>query len=280
MKQMSKLRRHVPVALALILASVSSSCGAFSWLFLRPRTILRNKKPAVAGQALLVATRDQLSERIASLYNPINSFQATITMTPSVGSVYKGQINEIADVRAIILFRKPSDIRIQAQAPVVHTQVMDMVSNGVEFQVLLNTKNLFIHGLNSAPATSKNKLENLRPAAFLSSLLIQPAEQGAEIPVLMDLTDEDNALYVLEFMRKTPEGAFRVGRTVWFDRLDLSIVRQMVYDEQDAIVSDTHYTSPWKVYNGVLFPSHIDIQRNKEEYGVVMDIEQMQMNKP
>jgi len=277
MKRMSKLRRHVPVALALILASVSSSCGVLSGLFLRPRTILRHGKPAAAK--LLEATRDQLSERIASLYNPINSFQASITMTPSVGSVYKGQINEIADVRALILFRKPSDIRIQAQAPVVRTQVMDMVSNGTEFGVFLNSKNLFIHGLNSAPATSKNKIENLRPAAFLSSLLIMPAEAGIETPVLMDLTDEDNALYVLMFMRKLPDGELRVGRTVWFDRLDLSIVRQMVYDEQGSIVSDTHYGSPWKAYNGVLFPSHIDIQRNHEEYGVVMDIESMQMNK-
>src|SRR5271165_4329108 len=172
MKRMGRLRRHAPVALALILASLSSSCGLLSRVFLHPRTILRHGKPA-AGQTLLVATRDQLSERIASLYNSINSFQATITMTPSVGSVYKGQINEIADVKAIILFRKPSDIRIQAQAPVVRTQVLDMVSNGTEFGVFLNSKNLFIHGLNSAPATSKNKIENLRPAAFLSSLMIQ-----------------------------------------------------------------------------------------------------------
>lgn len=199
-------------------------------------------------------------------------------MTPSVGSVYKGQINEIADVRAIILFRKPADIRIQAQAPVVRTQVLDMVSNGAQFDVYLNSKNLFIHGLNSAPAASKNKIENLRPAAFLSSLLIQPAEPGVEFASLTDLTDEDNALYVLHFIRRLANGNLLIGREVWFDRLDLSIVRQMVYDEAGSIVSDTHYAK-WTPYNGVLFPAHIDIQRPREEYGVVLDIETMQMNK-
>lgn len=279
MKRMRKLRRHVPVALALTLASLSSSCSVFSRLFIKgPRTILRGGKPANSKQTLLPATRDQLSERISSLYNPINSFQATVAMTPSTGSVYKGQINEIVGVSALILFRKPADIRIQVLAPVVRTQEVDMVSNATDFRMFINSKNLFIEGSNSAPATSKVKLENLRPAAFLSSLMITPAEPSIETPVLMDMTDEDNALYMLLFMRKMADGELRVGRTVWFDRLDLSIVRQMVYDEQGSIVSDTHYAK-WTSYGGVLFPAHIDIQRPKDEYGVVMDIEAMQMNK-
>ena len=279
MKRMRKLRRHVPVALALTLASLSSSCSVFEGLFIKgPRKILRGGKLATGKQTLLTATRDQLSERISSLYAPINSFQATVNMTPSTGSVYKGQINEIVDVRAIILFRKPSDIRIQAQTPVVRTPALDMVSNATDFRMFINSRNLFIEGSNSAPTNSKNKYENLRPAAFLSSMLIQPTDFGSEIPVLMDLTDEDNALYMLMFMRKMADGDLRVGRTVWFDRLDLSIVRQMVYDVEGSETSDTHYAK-WTPYNGVLFPSHIDIQRPKDEYGIVLDVEAMQMNK-
>jgi hypothetical protein len=199
-------------------------------------------------------------------------------MTPSTGSVYKGQMNEFVDFRAIILFRKPTDIRIQALAPVARTQVLDMVSNATDFRMFLNSKNLFIEGSNAAAANSKNKLENLRPAAFLSSLLIEPAESGVETPVITDLTDEDNALYVLIFIRKMPNGDLHAGREVWFDRLDLSIVRQMVFDDQDQIVSDTHYAK-WTLYNGVAFPAHIDIQRPKDEYGVVLDIVNLQMNK-
>lgn len=275
---MGKLRRNAPVALALILASVSSSCSGLSRLFLHPMTLRHNGKLRTGKQTLLVATRDQLSQQIAGIYNPINSFQATVNMTPAIGSVYKGKIDEVPEVRALILFRKPADIRIQAQIPVVGTQYLDMVSNSLEFRVMLNTKNLFLHGLNSAPATAKEKIQNLRPAAFLSSMMIMPAESGVEFPSLTDMTDEDNALYVLHFIRKLPNGDVPVGRDVWFDRLNLSIVRQIVYDEQGSIVSDTHYGN-WLPYNGVLFPSHIQIERPQEEYGVTMEIKSMQMNK-
>src|ERR1700691_3465659 len=167
---MPKPHRHVPVALALILCVASSSC-----LYTK-RVILRHNKKVTAATApkLLAATMDELSTRISNLYNAINSFQATVDMTPSIGSVYTGEITEIKDVRAHVLFRKPAAIRILGQYPVVRTTAFDMVSNGTDFKVFLVSKNLFEEGANSAPATSKNKLENLRPEMFLSSILIRP----------------------------------------------------------------------------------------------------------
>ncbi len=150
---MSNLRRHVPVALALILASLSSSC----WIVSRNRPILRNKKAVTANQSLMIATREELNARVDRLYKVINSFQATVDMTPSVGSVYKGQITEIKDVRAYVLFRKPGDIRIIGLAPVIRTNVFDMVSNGADFRFFLNQSNLFVEGSNDAPAPRRNR---------------------------------------------------------------------------------------------------------------------------
>ncbi len=270
--------RHAPVALALILASLSSSCSPAA-LFSRTRSIARHGKTALATQKLLVATRDQLNERISRMYNSINSFQATVDMTPSSGSVYLGKITEIADLRAFVLFRKPAEIRIQGQTPVIRTQAFDMVSNGTDFRFFLNSRNLFIEGANDAPAISKNKIENLRPNTFFSSMLIRPADDATESAALMDQTDEDNALYILLYVRKGAGGLLpAISRSVWFDRLDLSMVRQMVFDDDGNIVSDTRY-SKWQPYNGVLFPAHIDINRPKDAYGVVMDVIDMKMNK-
>jgi len=201
-------------------------------------------------------------------------------MTPSVGSVYTGQITEIKDVRAHILFRKPASIFILGQYPVVRTTAFEMVSDGVAFKVFLSSKNLFEEGSNSAPRTSKNKLENLRPDDFLSSMLIRPGDPASEKPALVDATDEDNAFYILYFARTGPNGEFLgLARGVWFDRIDLSIARQTVYDESGsgAIVSDTRY-SKWQQYNGVLFPAHIDINRPKDQYGVALEVIDMQMN--
>ncbi len=274
-------RRHVPVALALILGLTCSSC-----LFTRTRDIFRHGKKVVPGAAptLLSATRDGLNTRIANLYNAINSFQATVEMTPSVGSVYSSHITDIKDVHAFVLFRKPADIRIIGQLPVVRTEAFDMVSNGARFEFFLtstlrrsSSKDLFIEGDNDAPATAKNKLENLRPGAFLSSLLIRPADPETETPVLEDQTDEDNALYILHFIVKAPDGHLMIARNVWFDRLDLSIVRQKVLDASGAIVSDTRYRN-WQNYNGVMFPANIDINRPEDGYGLALAVVDMKMN--
>jgi hypothetical protein len=94
----------------------------------------------------------------------------------------------------------------------------------------------------------------------------------------MNLTDEESALYALNFVRKLASGDLAPARLILFDRLDLTITRQMVFDDEGEIVSDTHYAK-WMPYGDVLFPAHIEIQRPKEEYGVVIEIVQMQMNK-
>ena len=270
---MPKPHRHVPVVLALFLGLTSSSC-----LYTK-RVILRHGKKVTATTAptLMTATRDELSARIASFYNAINSFQATVDMTPSIGSVYTGSITEIKDVTAAVRFRKPSTILILGKYPVMGNTAFTMVSDGTDFKVFLNSRNLFETGANSAPRTSKNKLENLRPEDFLDSMLIQPADPSTETASRLDFVDEDNALYIYLISRKGPNGDPIPVRWVWFDRIDLSIVRQTVYDESGALVSDTRY-SKWQLYNGVMFPAHIDINRPKDEYGVVLDLIDMQMN--
>ncbi|HZL55579.1 MAG TPA: hypothetical protein VFC21_00770 [Bryobacteraceae bacterium] len=270
-------RRDGPVALALMLALLTTSCGIFSVLLFRKKPISRNGKPITSEQKIMTATRDELLARIVRVYDAIHSFQTTVEMTPSIGSVYKGEINEVPDVKAFILFRKPSDIRIQAQLPVVRTQAFDMVSNGVDFKFFLTSKNLFFEGANDAPATSKNQYENLRPKAFLASMLVMPPT-AEESPLLTDLTDSENALYVIHLIRRMPNGELRASRQIWFERLYLTIVRQMAFDETGSIVSDTRYNN-WQNYSGVAFPAHIDISRPIDGYGVVIDIGQMQMNK-
>lgn len=273
-------RRLVPAILAITLGLTSTSC-----LFTK-RVILRHNKKVAPGApppVLLKATRDELNMRIANIYNAIDSFQAKVELSPSVGSVYTGQITEIHDVHAAILFRKPADIRILGDTPVINTRLFDMVSNGNEFKLQLYNKALFIVGSNDAPPTSKSKLENLRPDAFLSSMLIRPAAGPDEFPMIEDFTDEDNAFYILNFARKAPDGSLFLARTVWFDRVeDLNIVRQMVFDPSGSgdIVSDTNYAK-WQSYNGVMFPAVIDIKRPQDGYGLVLEIldsKDMKMN--
>jgi outer membrane lipoprotein-sorting protein len=271
--------RCAPVTLTLVLCLISSSC---LWTH---RVILRGGKRVAPGAApvLMSSTREGLEVRITNLYNAIDSFQATVDMTPSVGSVYKGEITEgaglIKDVRSYVLYRKPDLMRIIGKAPVVRTTEFDMVSAGDAFKVYLVSKSMFVEGLNSAPSTSKSVLENLRPEHFLSAMLIRPTDTANEFTIIEDETDEENALYELLFIRKGSDGRYMLGRTVWFDRLNLSIIRQKVFDEEGLILSDTRY-SKWQNRNGVMFPTHLDINRWKDGYGVSMEILDMQMNLP
>jgi hypothetical protein len=46
----------------------------------------------------------------------------------------------------------------------------------------------------------------------------------------MNLTDEDNAVYILHFVRQQPDGEILPSRSVWFSRINLHMARQLVYD--------------------------------------------------
>ena len=272
---MRRTRRFAPVALALILSFTASSC------LISGRQIKRHGKVVQPGAApvLQAATRDELTSRIRNLYNAIDGFQATVEMSPSYGSVYKGQITDIKDVHGYVLFRKPDAIRILGQIPLVRSKEFEMVSNGPDFKVHIVSRNLFIEGASSAPPTGKSGLENLRPEAFLSSMLVRPPLPDIETPILEDFTDEDDALYILHFLRKGANGDLMLGRSVTFDRIDLSIVRQKIFDERGTIVSDTRY-SGWQPYNNIMFPAKVTINRPRDGYGVGVQILEMQMNIP
>jgi outer membrane lipoprotein-sorting protein len=241
----------------------------------RRRVITRNG--AAPNRALMTATKENLSERLRRLNDNVKSFSATVDMTPAVGSVYKGEITEYKDVRAYILFRRPDDIRIIGLYPVVRSKAFDMVSMGDEFRVFIPGKNRFVEGENSAPASGTNTLENLRPEAFLNAMLIPPAGPD-EITVLEDATDEDEALYIMHFLSKDASGNLMLRRNVWFDRQNLRILRQKQFSQTGITISDTRYHD-WKVYNGVAFPSGIDINRPLDGYGVVMTVTHMDPNK-
>jgi outer membrane lipoprotein-sorting protein len=226
---------------------------------------------------LITATREDLIRRLTDQYNAINSFNATVDMTPETGSVYKGEITDYTDIRAYILYRKPLDIRIIGLAPVVRTKAFDMVSMGADFRILIAPKNLFIEGRNDAPPVSKNSLENLRPEAFLRSMTVPPPDSSRETPLLVDATDEQDSLYVMIIIGKSDKGDLMIDRAIFFDRTTLLVSRQKEYDSIGNILSDTRY-SDWKTANHISFPNSIHITRPKDGYGVVITMVKLETN--
>ena len=242
----------------------------------RVRTIVRAGHPA--SQMLLTATKAELIQRVADNYASLLSFSATVDLTSSVGSVNKGKIKDYANITTYIDFRKPDDSRIVGILPVVHTTAFHMVSDGKEFRVSIPLKSRFIEGRNDAPANSANRFENVRPQAFLSGMLIKPINPATDLALFVDDTTETTAFYQLGIVRKTGDDIVPYRR-ITFDRVNLQIVEQREYDESGAIVSLSTYDN-FKIFNNIRFPSRIEISRPKDEYGIVLLVEKMEINKP
>jgi len=103
---------------------------------------------------------------------------------------------------------------------------------------------------------------------------MQPGEKAE----LVNLTDEDNAVYILHFVRLGPDGEVLPARSVWFSRINLHIARQLVYDPAGNILTDARY-SDWQNHDGLPFPKTIDITRPQDEYAVVLTVVKMEINR-
>jgi outer membrane lipoprotein-sorting protein len=266
--------RRVPVLLLILclLAPGLTSCLA------RRRAITRKGAGASKAPTLLVANRDTLVNEVAKQFAAVRDFNATVDMTPALGSAEKNKITEYKDVRAYIVFRKPFDIRLIGLYPVVRNTAFDMVSTGPTFNLYVPARNRFITGRNEIVQPSTNKLENLRPTHFLDALIVQPVEAGVDKLMLENLTDEDDASYILHVVREPTAGELRLARTIWFSRIDLQLSRQLIFDNDGNILTDARY-SDWRAYDNVRFPKHVEINRPRDEYGVVIDIVKMDINK-
>lgn len=264
------LRRLSPTLCLLLGITLGlSSCAV------RRRII--SHRGAGSPRPLLTADSRSLQGEIVRRYAAVHDFSATVDMTPAIGSAEKNKITEYKDVRAYILFRQPDQIRIIGLYPVVRNKLFDMVSAGPGFKLYIASRNRFVVGPNEVTRPSANQLENLRPRAFLDALLVRPVAAGDKV-LLENFTDEDDAFYILHVVSEPEPGQLRLHRTIWFSRTDLRLARQLILDEDGNILTDARY-SEWKPYDNVPFPKHIEINRPRDEYGVVIDIVKMDINK-
>ena len=67
-----------------------------------------------------------------------------------------------------------------------------------------------------------------------------------------NLTDEEYFYYILHLIHED-HGRLVLSRTIWFNRLDLRLARQIVYDSIGNIVTDARY-SQWHVFENVAVP--------------------------
>jgi hypothetical protein len=274
--------KHSPkfwLALPLLLALMSTGC-----LFRSRRVPQR-----VVQSNLRSATLQELVDMVNQRANQIHTLNATVDIDASVGGSIKGKITEYKQIRGYILIRQPNQLRMIGLMPIVRTRAFDMVSNGDNFKLWIPPTNKFFVGSGTVVQPSKNPLENLRPEVIYQSLLPRPIDPENEIAVLENASEtrpdpkSKNKLievpqYVVDVIRKD-KGGWYLDRKLVFDRSDLLIHHQIIYDVRAYVATDVRY-SAYKDYSGISFPSDIDIWRPQEEYSIGLIIVKLAINEP
>ena len=157
-----------------------------------------------------------------------------------------------------------------------------------DFKLSIPPKNRFVIGRNDIEThNTEQPLENLRPQIIYNSLLLQPIDPQNEIAVLENDTERvtdpkghwfDQADYVIDVIRKQGQGGV-LSRKIVFSRTDLLPDRQLTYDENGDVATDTLYQK-YQDNDGQKFPSIVQIKRPQEEYNITLSIVKLQLNEP
>jgi len=271
------LRRHRALFILLIVLPLTGC------LF-RSRRVERQLSTA----PLKAATQAELIEYLNSQAARIKSLQATVDIDTSVGGVKKGKVTDYQQIRGYILLRKPAMLRMIGLLPIVRNKAFDMVSDGRDFKLWIPPKNRFVTGRNDVETHNPQQpMENLRPQHIYEALILREVDPSNEIAVMQNsveiVTDGKNhqvqqADYEIEVIRRGDRGWF-LSRKIIFSRTDLLPHRQFVFDQDGNLATDSRYEG-YKDYDGVNFPSQIEIWRPQEEYDITLTIVKLQLNEP
>ena len=243
----------------------------------------------ISNTPLKTATEAELIDRINSQAAKINSLNATVDISTSVGGWTKGKITQYQKISGYILVRKPQMLRMIGLLPIVRNRAFDIVSNGQTFELSIPPKNRFIVGRNDIITHNTNQpLENLRPQHILDALLVHEIDPSNEIAVLENsyesATDPRTKKevqqpdYVITVIHRGDAGWY-LSRKIIFSRTDLEPREQIIYDKNGYIASDVRYGN-FTDHDGTDFPNEIDIWRPQEEYAIDLTVQKLSLNQP
>jgi len=244
---------------------------------------------SISESPLQTATLAQLVARVADDAGKIKTLNATVDIATETGGPKKGRITEFQEIRGYVLVRKPETLRMIGLFPVLRNTAFDMVSDGDRFKLSIPTKNKFIIGTKEVKENAKPGLENLRPQAIMDAILLRPVDEGNEIAVLeqsMEMIVDththrrvEQPNYVVLVLRKAPDGRWALNRKIYFNRDDLTVRRQELFDQAGNMATAATYDN-FTDHEGVSFPNIIKVERPIEEYTITLGVVKLKLNAP
>ncbi|WP_263369884.1 LolA-like protein [Granulicella cerasi] len=233
---------------------------------------------------------DQIEKDTSARDASIKTLNASVLITASQGGGKTGKVVTYTSFRGYIFVRKPNDLRVILQLPVLGSRALDMVSDGKMFTLVHATAghgDAWMHGSNTVTTPSKNGLENLRPGVFFDSLLV-PGVAADEFVSLNESTrivplpdkkrvSMEEPDYDLTISKVKSGNVLRTVRVLHISRVDMLPFQQDIYDEQGRVVTSATYEK-YKTFNNVQFPSVITMQRPLDQYSLKVEITKMTIN--
>jgi len=261
---------------AILFALLAGGCAASR------TTVVR---PSGAPIPLQAATKQDLIARYNQEAAAVTSLNATVTMTLTAGSAYTGVIKQYHEINGFILAAKPASIRVLGQAPVVGTNIFDMVSDGETFHIFIPSQHKFITGPASLQRQSAKPIENMRPQHLVNAIFWEPIP--ANTPILIEeAADEMARYYVLTVIRAASSAApsapeatsdWEIMKRIWFDRSDLNVARVQSYEPGGKLGSDVSYAG-WGAFGDVHYSHQISLSRPDNDYKLQIGIKKVAFN--
>lgn len=250
-------------------------------------------QPAI--EPALEADRSQLVAFYNRQADAIRALNASVLMSPTAGSAYSGVIHQYHQVSGFVLAARPALIRVIGQAPVIGTNIFDMVSDGQTFRIFIPSKNEFLVGPTQLERATKNPIENLRPQHLLDALFWMPIQESEAIA--LEQVDAPPARYYVLTVLRGSAPSLEIARKIWFDRADLRVSRVQIYGPAGRLDSDITYAG-WQnaqaansepnteapgaradsLSGTLVFPSIIQIVRPQQDYRLSLTITKLALN--
>jgi outer membrane lipoprotein-sorting protein len=274
------MKRILAVATTAGLAFSLSGCLS---LTIHKRTVDKT----VVAKNLMDATLDQLNGRLAQQYAAVKTLNAKVTIKASTGGQHEGEVKEIPAFSGYILLRKPSDLRVIMELPLVGSMALDMVANGKTFKLSIPPKKIAREGSEELTTPSSKGFENLRPSVVRDALQVPPVSpdelvsetRNARIlpPVKGKKEATEEPDYDLTVSRVKQGNELQTIRVIHVSRVTLKPYEQDIYDKAGNIVEIVTYDK-YQKFGDIDFPMSILITMPIDEYSMQIDITKLTLN--
>ncbi|MFP5208865.1 MAG: hypothetical protein ACLGRW_06215 [Acidobacteriota bacterium] len=284
--------RGLALVSALLLPFFLSGC----FLVFTRRKLPVPKTPTVVQ----TVTPDELVERLNQRWDGLQTLSAKVQIAATVLKSSEGLAKDYTTFRAMILIRKPEDLGVFGQMPVVHTWMFYLVSNGQNFTAYIPSKSKAYRGSDSStknippeegPVSSAksvvDQLLSLRPGMFFNAMVVRGLSPEDYYSVTADTeTMEDPSKkhlysmpeYILSITHHVPGSRRDIPvRVITFNRDDLLPHQQDIYDENGNVQTQVTYTD-YQDFGSVKFPAIITMKRPMEGLQLVLSVESVKEN--